>query len=206
MTRLFLPGFGARATFYEDALGPGWSILDAKPFDTIGAHVESLVAALDGLDGPVTLGGHSMGGALAVLAAVRAPDRVERLVLVSPAGLPLAKPVHASLATFAGQLVRGRYRRRGAGRALVAALLSPRAAWRLAQEVRGLDLRAELGVLQKRGIDCDVVGCVGDTLTPVGHCRRIAELAGGRYRELRALGGHMSMLVEPRAFHAVVAD
>jgi|APFEC2959095136_1045048.scaffolds.fasta_scaffold00103_46 pimeloyl-ACP methyl ester carboxylesterase len=40
-----------------------------------------------GLRGPVTLVGYSMGGAIAAAFAARHPGRVERLVLVAPAGL-----------------------------------------------------------------------------------------------------------------------
>ncbi|MCX7646332.1 MAG: alpha/beta hydrolase [Rhodobacteraceae bacterium] len=40
-----------------------------------------------GLGGPVTLVGYSMGGAIATAFAARHPDRVARLVLVAPAGL-----------------------------------------------------------------------------------------------------------------------
>jgi uncharacterized protein len=42
---------------------------------------------------PATLAGSSLGGALAVLAAARWPDRIERLVLLAPAVM-IAKPDH----------------------------------------------------------------------------------------------------------------
>ena len=45
---------------------------------------------------------------------------------------------------------------------------------------------------------CTVVGCSGDMLTTVEHCRRIAELLGASYRELDAAGGHIWMIAEPR--------
>jgi homoserine acetyltransferase len=51
-----------------------------------------------------------------------------------------------------------------------------------------------------------VIACASDTLTPVDHCRRIAQLSGGGYREIDAAGGHMWMLVESTAFAAILRD
>ena len=206
MTRLFVPAFGARGAFYRAALGAAWEIVEPRAFEALDRHVTALAARVAGEDAPVTLGGHSMGAAVALLAAVRHPAQVRRLVLVAPAGLPLVKPMRASLADFVRQALDGTYGLRELARSLAAAGRTPRAAWSLAQDVRALDLRVELRVVQERGIACDVVGCIGDTLTPAVHCRRIAELAGARYRELRAAGGHMWMVVEPRAFATVGAD
>jgi hypothetical protein len=90
-------------------------------------------------------------------------------------------------------------------RALREVLVAPRSTLKLARAVRALDLRDQLEAVRNRGIRCDVVRCVGDTLTTVDHCRRIARLAGARYREVDAAGGHMWMLVEPATF-ALVSD
>ena len=46
------------------------------------------------------LAGHSMGAALAILAAAESPELVERLVLIAPAGLPLQKPIRESARDF----------------------------------------------------------------------------------------------------------
>ena len=67
---------------------------------------------LDLLDRPVWLAGHSMGGALAVLAAAERPERIARLTLISPAGLPLHKPMAASVAEFGAPARVGQLRRR----------------------------------------------------------------------------------------------
>jgi pimeloyl-ACP methyl ester carboxylesterase len=48
---------------------------------------------LDALGGPASLIGSSLGGALAILAAARWPQRVERLVLLAPAVM-FARPGH----------------------------------------------------------------------------------------------------------------
>jgi hypothetical protein len=40
----------------------------------------------------------------------------------------------------------------------------------------------------------EVVACASDTLVTPLHCRRVAELLGGEYRELDLAGGHTWML------------
>jgi pimeloyl-ACP methyl ester carboxylesterase len=173
--------------------------------DSFEARVSALRDLLDRSSGKVTLAGHSMGAALAVAAALERPDCIERLLLIGPAGLPLTKPIADSLRDFFRQVRARVYPARDLARSLRDALVAPRSTLRLARAVQALDLRDELDAVRTRGIRCDVVGCVGDTLTTVDHCRRIARLAGGRYREVDAEGGHMWMLVDPAAF-ALVAD
>ena len=56
-------------------------------------QVQEHLATLDGPATPVTLFGSSLGGTLAVLAAARWPDRIDRLVLLAPAVM-FAKPGH----------------------------------------------------------------------------------------------------------------
>ena len=64
-----------------DRRGFGWSPPSAEPF----THLDDLLAVLDAtVDGPVWLVGNSMGGVLALDAAVTAPDRVVGLALISP--------------------------------------------------------------------------------------------------------------------------
>ena len=144
MVQLFVPGWGAPAALYEAPAD--WVVLSPPPFaaaSTLEARLGWLRRELDCSDGRVVLGGHSMGAALAVLAAAEQPQKVERLVLLSPAGLPLAKPVHESLRDFVRQLRSRLYPRDQAVRAVGAVLAAPRAAWQLAFAVRMLDLLAE---------------------------------------------------------------
>jgi pimeloyl-ACP methyl ester carboxylesterase len=207
MSRVFVPGFGAASAFYRPALAGEWFVHEPPRFRgraSFRARVKALGDLVARLDEPVTLGGHSMGAALAVSVALEQPEHVGRLVLVNPAGLPLHKPIRASLRDLVGQVGERVYAPREAARVLGDALCAPRATLKLAQAVRGLDLREQLESIRRRGIETDVVGCVGDTLTPVDHCRRIARLAGGRYREVDVRGGHMWMLFEPATFAAAL--
>ncbi|MGA8256014.1 MAG: alpha/beta fold hydrolase [Nocardioides sp.] len=77
---LDLPGFGATPT------------LPGEPLD-VDAYADLVIAAADALGwSTFTLHGNSMGGLVSLLAAAAHPDRVERLVLVSPA-LPPRSPL-----------------------------------------------------------------------------------------------------------------
>ena len=203
MSNVFVPGFAALPRFYRPALTPEWTIHEPPSFrqaPTFEQRVAALRHALESCATPVTLAGHSMGAALAVAAALAQPEDVARLLLVAPAGLPLTKPIRASLRDFCRQVAARVYPPGDLIRALREALAAPLTTLTLARAVRALDLRAELAAVQRRGIPCDIVACVGDTLTPPDHCREIARLSGGRYHEIDAAGGHMWMLVEPAAF------
>jgi pimeloyl-ACP methyl ester carboxylesterase len=199
MAALFIPGWAARASLYRDALPPGWEVLQPPSFRSTGGAIEAYPAWLsDELvrrNGPFTLGGHSFGAALAVLAAARGDADVERLVLVEPAGLPLFKPKIRALRDFGRQLAAGVYPLAPAAASVGTALAAPRAALRLARSVYELDLTPELAGLRDRGIPCTVLSADSDTLTPPDHCRRVAELAGATFEQLAVAGGHVWFLV-----------
>jgi pimeloyl-ACP methyl ester carboxylesterase len=127
-------------------------------------------------------------------AAATDPARVARLTLISPAGLPLRKPIPASLALFSKQVALGRYDLKVVLHDVREALRAPRAAFRLAQAVRMLDLSGPMRSLRRLGVPVEVVGCSSDTLVTPSHCRAAAELLGAEYRELDLPGGHMWML------------
>jgi pimeloyl-ACP methyl ester carboxylesterase len=206
--RLFLPGFGAPAGIYRPALAAGWTALELPPFRRTGGVLASyrawLALELDRADGKVWLAGHSMGGALAVLAAAERPERIGRLTLISPAGLPLQKSMTASLADFARQVVSSRYAGADSLVAVGRALAAPRAALRLAREVHALDLSAEMERVRRSGCPVEVVACATDTLVTPSHCRRQAQLLGADYRRLPLRGGHMWMLTAPEQLAAVL--
>lgn len=135
-----------------------------------------------------------MGGALAIAAAAARPDRVSRLVLIAPAGLPLSKPMGKSLAQFVRDATHGRYPLAELAGSLALTLRAPRAAYRLARDIHDADLSVEMEAVRAAGIPATVIGCVTDTLVTVGHCRSIAQLIGARYKELALTGGHTWML------------
>lgn len=62
------------------------------PFTDWGTLADDLVTVIDHVapDAPWLLAGHSLGAVVAALAAVRAPQRAVRLVLVEPAIMPFA--------------------------------------------------------------------------------------------------------------------
>jgi pimeloyl-ACP methyl ester carboxylesterase len=196
--KLFLPGFGATTSLYRPGLPYGWTAIDLPDFrrcgGSFGALSRWLVAELDRQTGAVELAGHSMGAALAIAAAAARPERVRRLLLISPAGLPLSKPMVWSLGDFVAQVLRGRYPLGEAGRSTWAALQAPRLGLRLARAVHDADLSDEMAAVRAASIETTVVTARSDTLVTTAQCRRVAELLGGRYQELPIEGGHMWML------------
>jgi pimeloyl-ACP methyl ester carboxylesterase len=146
-----------------------------------------------------------MGGALSVLAAVDRPDLVERLILVSPAGLPLTKPIPTSLATWARQVATGRFPLRQAMRSIARIGLAPRSAARLGRFVHQLDVRPEVDRFRANPVPCTVVGCTTDTMTPASHCRELAELIGAEYGEVDAADGHIWPVTHPDLLRAVLS-
>ena len=91
---------------------PGFGLSDkpAGPWD-LARQTDRLVAFLDAhTRGPVVLVGHSMGGELATSVALRRPDRVVALGLISPAGFGLSErldsmaPGAIGLISWAGAL------------------------------------------------------------------------------------------------------
>jgi pimeloyl-ACP methyl ester carboxylesterase len=206
-SRLFLPGWGAPGALYRPGLPKSWDVFEPPSFAVSGGSLAPyrywLELELRGR-GRSSLAGHSMGGALAILAAAETPELVERLVLIAPAGLPIDKPIRQSLCDFLRQLVTGDYPRELALNALLAVVRAPRAALALAQYVRALDLRRECVRVRAAGIPTTVIGCVTDTLVTTDRTRSLARALGARYEEFDLSGGHMWMLAERSLFAAVV--
>ncbi len=215
MTGLFVPGWGASAALYRAAMPEGWEAIELPSFratrGSLEAYRRRLVAECRRRPGPLAVGGHSMGAALAVLVAAGSEPgvEVERLVLVNPAGLPLSKPVALMLVDFLRRLAAGWFPPGEAARRVWAVTSQPRCARRLGRELRSLDLGGPLEELRRRRVPCTVLAASTDTLTPPELCRRIAALAGAEYRELEVEGGHLwflrapALLKEQLAFEAV---
>lgn len=203
---LFLPGWGATARLYMAGLPEGWVALELPSFRQSRGEFFVYHRWLDYELGrhatPVALAGHSMGAVLALLAAIDRPELVERLVLVSPAGLPLTKTMRSSMATFVRQVLSGRYRLGHLGWMVGSVARSPVSALRLARDVHGLDIRQGLERLDVDRVPCTVVGCTTDTLTPPGHCRELATALGADYREVDAHDGHIWPVTQPQLLAA----
>ncbi len=201
MTRLFVPGWGGPRGLYSACVPDGWEILEPPPFRATGGDLGAYRRWLGGevarRERPLTLAGHSMGAALSVYAAVDDPGAVERLVLISPAGLPLQKPIWKSALSLVDQIAHGLYPANELWRATKRTVAAPRAALRLAHTLRALDLSPELAQLRAAGVPSTVIGCATDRLTTPAICRRLAEQLGAGYRELDVEGGHVWMLHRP---------
>ncbi len=132
---IFLPGWGAAASAYAPGLPSGWTALDPPRFAESSGSLEVnlawLAGELEARPGPLVLAGHSMGAALSVLAAAAFPHRVQRLVLFSPAGLPLVKPIAVSTAQFMLQMVTGRFTLQESLAAIANVARAPRSAYRV---------------------------------------------------------------------------
>ena len=201
MGGLFVPGWGATAGLYRAGLPEGWVALELPSFRStggdFGAYRRWLADEIARRPTPIVVAGHSMGATLALLAAAERPDLVEHVVMLSPVGLPLAKPMRASVRTFARQVVRGCYPARELGRMVLAAVAAPRSALRLARTVHGLDLAPELERIRGSAVRCTIVACAGDELTTSAHCRALAAALEAEYRELDAADGHIWPITEP---------
>ena len=101
---LFLHGWGLTPRIYTRALAhlygeglrviapalPGYAGSDAPPkegftLDWYAAHIEQLLEVL-GIDAPVLLAGHSLGGGISIRFATNHPEWVRSLTLVDPVG------------------------------------------------------------------------------------------------------------------------
>jgi pimeloyl-ACP methyl ester carboxylesterase len=101
-----LPAFAARHRVVAvDLPGFGASELPARAISIAGyAQFLDRLCDLLGVDGPATFVGNSMGGFVAAELALAVPERVERLVLVSAAGISSDRARRAPMVTAARAL------------------------------------------------------------------------------------------------------
>lgn len=216
-----LPGFGeseaaAGASYFrgERAL---YARLIADVLDVLGIREAHVL-------------GHSLGGAVAYMGTVSAPERVRSLTLVAPVGLGLDLPWTLRLGSvpFLGTLLRP-----GSSRAARAGLAScfrdPRRipatlleecdryarkglpeTFRILQAgvtLRGLrpDIRSEWLARAGRYVGpVQVVWGEDDVVLPVAHARAATDLFARAALRTIPDAGHLVMVEQPEAFHRVV--
>lgn len=203
---------------------PGYGTSDPVKADWPRAddYAERLWAWLDalGVQAPITLVGHSLGALMAGRAALLAPSRVQRLVLLSPAGgygdaeaAVREQKLRDRLATLERLGPQGMAQARGA------AMLSPGAAPELVEAVResmsqvipaGYTQAARLlahGTLATdlKQLRLPVVVASGgaDGITTPASCQAVAQAAGVAWNDLGS-AGHACPLEAPGAVNALL--
>lgn len=201
-----------------DLRGSGWS---AKPrsgytLERYARDVVELIAALK--LAPVTLVGHSMGGAIAQLVAVEQPDLVSRLLLVCPvpaSGVPLPTEALSFFRAGAGH-------REGSEKVLRSAMaiqLSDEAMDKLLCDVatvsidaylEGLDAWRNAAFSERLGaIRCEtvVLGGEAEPYLPPAFLQQavVSKIAGARFVGVPG-AGHYPQLETPDAFAAALVS
>lgn len=206
---LFVPGYAVRGSLYRPGLPEGWVALTPPGLGRTAGRFESyrrwLLDEVLRRGRPVVLAGHSMGAALAICVAAERPESVERLILFSPAGLPLSKPMLDSFLLLIRQALRGLYPAPEVAAVVRETIAHPRATYRLGREAHDLDLGAEMDGVRAAGIPVLVVGCRSDTLTTPAVCAAIAERLGGESRQVEG-AGHVWMLADRPGFSALLGS
>lgn len=219
-----------------DLPGFGRSPMPAERI-TISGYARTLDSLLDQLRvDAATVVGNSMGGFVSAELAINFPQRVERLVLVSAAGLstyshpgatralPALKLVEHGLTACAGWIaaksdtVAKRPGLRNATLGLVTAHPSRLPSALAAEQVRGAGKPGFLQALQAN-IDYDFSHRLGEIACPtlivwgdrdrvitVRDAERFAQLIPGSRKVVFADTGHMAMLERPAAFNALLAE
>ena len=181
---------------------PGFGSVRSRGFRLAGAS-EWLGSWLEAADLERSyLVGHSLGGLVCARLAAVAPERVDGLVLVAPAGVPSGRSLLADVVPLVSTL--GRMQPHLLGTVVADALRAgPATILRSALELARADVRADLRRIAVRTL---LVWGEADAL--VG-----AALAESWRRELADVrlamlprGGHVPMFDQPEAFTRVVLD
>ncbi len=215
-----LPGFGA-------------SPMPPLPV-TIPGYARTVAGLMDALDLPsAAIVGNSMGGEISAELALEAPERVQRLVLVSPAGVSTAHvarrlpairaayPAVSALAAWVGanadQVVR-RPRLRAAALSLVATRSREIAAEFAAEQIRGVGkpgfmpaleaLIVHSQTLRERlpDIGCPTLVVWGDQdpVVPVRDAEVFASQIPGARKVIWSQTGHVAMFERAAEFNALL--
>ncbi len=192
-----------------DAPGYGQSAPLAPPAPVAADYAARVVAWFDGLGAALaprfTLVGHSLGALMAGSFAARDASRLERLVLLSPAGgYAKAAPEERAQKLQSRLDNLAKLGPAGVAKARAPAMLSPQASaeqiayvasimaaidpagyTQAARMLAGGDL---VGDLQR--VACPIVVASGsaDTITPPAGCRAVAQAAGAPYQDLGPAG------------------
>lgn len=233
-----LPVFGAegRRAIAVDLPGFGHSPMPTEPI-TISGYARLLDRLLEelGVDSAAVVG-NSMGGFVSAELAIAFPQRVERLVLVSPAGLstynhphatralPTLKRVHRVLNAYTASIAASadtatsRPKLRNATLGLVAAHPSRLPAALAAEQLRGVGKPGFLQALEANlvydfkerlpEIVCPTLIVWGDRdrVISVRDAAVYAELIPGSRKVLFEDTGHVAMLERPASFNALLRD
>lgn len=232
-----LPVFAAdRRVIAMDLPGFGHSPMPRQPI-TIDGYVRLLEGLLDELraDGSAVVG-NSMGGLIAAELAICSPERVERLALVSPAGVstyrrPGRAPTQPALRllelAIAGRvgwvadrpgLVTGRPRMRAATLGMVARHPGRLPAALAAEQVRGAGKPGFMQALEAifacelrprlPQVSCQTLIVWGDhdRIIPVRDADVYAEMVSHSHKVVFADTGHVAQLERLAAFNALLRD
>lgn len=205
-----LPGFGRTADLPHEQ-------------HSLAGYGDWVVDFLDalGVEGPVTLVGHSFGGAVAIKCTHDHPDRVASLVLVNSIGgatwstdgrqprLMSERPLGDWGVHLAADVVSLRGITRVlpvvASDALAHALLRPRALWRVGRLAREASLGDELENLRLRGTPVVVLWGREDTVIPWACAESLIE-ALGRPHVVTVTGDHGWLIADPARFVEVLSN
>jgi pimeloyl-ACP methyl ester carboxylesterase len=220
---LDLPGFGHSPGDAGDISMPGYARLLSKLLEQLGLERAAVV-------------GNSMGGLIAAELAASFPERVERLVLVSPAGLstyanrlttramPVVRRLQQVLALGAAwtasnsDSIATRPRMRELALKGVVAHPSRLPAPLAAEQIRGAGTDGFMGALEAilefdladrlPLIKCPalIVWGTKDRLITVRDADRFAELIPGARKVVYEDTGHMAMLEQPERFNPLLRE
>ena len=190
-----------RRVYVVDLIGFGASRA-RHPF-ALAEAASYLIRWLDHLDlARVSLVGHSMGGLIAAELAADAPERVDRLVLVDPATLPLQTDLMRHMLSLVQEL-------RTISPSFLPVLIAdalragPLTLWRATTALMLADLRPKLAQIRARTL---AIWGEHDALVPLALAQQLAQYL--RYEELVVIkgAGHVPMWDCPRAFNRVLTE
>jgi pimeloyl-ACP methyl ester carboxylesterase len=205
-----LPGFGGTAPLQSRQFAlEGYA-------DWVAAFIREV-----GVEGPVTLIGHSFGGGVALRTAHDHPELVGQLVLVNSIGgsvwanrgeLPVLladRPIWDWGLHLAAHALSVRSFTRVmpviAADAVPNFLLHPGTLWKVGRLARDANLATELEELKQRGLPIVIVWGRDDTVLPWACAESLAVALGGP-RVVTVPGNHSWLLADPRRFAEVITN